>query len=164
MSVLEELRPFFRVCQCVSFFPFRMEIDKKTKTFQRFSFSWRYPITWWFFIISVTQMISYYIIFSSVVISRDVEELSVIIKTSIKVMGTIYLLILLSSRYWVTFRLSTLNQAIELMHRIEQSLSENPKCKHTIKIRMFIAFVTTSIWVCMSITLFKNNVLFTYFI
>ena len=158
MSVLEELRPFFRVCQCVSFFPFRMEIDKKTKTFQRFSFSW------WFVIISVTQMISYYIIFSSVVISRDVEELSVIIKTSIKVMGTIYLLILLSSRYWVTFRLSTLNQAIELMHRIEQSLSENPKCKHTIKIRMFIAFVTTSIWVCMSITLFKNNVLFTYFI
>ena len=53
MDKLTNLRPFVWFCQLIGFIPFRMEVDSETKKFQRFSFSFRHPLTWWF---SITKL------------------------------------------------------------------------------------------------------------
>ena len=53
MEELTNLRPFVWFCQFSGFIPFRMEIDPETKKFQRFSFSFRHPLTWWFAFVKI---------------------------------------------------------------------------------------------------------------
>jgi len=49
MKGLEELRPFIWLCQLSGFFPYRMEVDRVTKRFKRFTFSFSHPVTIWYF-------------------------------------------------------------------------------------------------------------------
>ena len=56
MEELTNLRPFVWFCQFSGFIPFRMEIDPETKKFQRFSFSFRHPLTWWFAFVKIMSL------------------------------------------------------------------------------------------------------------
>lgn len=59
--VVEELRPLLRLCQFVGLTPFRIEYDSKTGRFQRFSFSLKYPVTWWYTLLFLSVIGSIYI-------------------------------------------------------------------------------------------------------
>lgn len=61
--VLEELpvRPFLRLCQFVGLIPYRIEFHPKTNRFQRFSFSFKYPITWWYTLLFLSVICAIYI-------------------------------------------------------------------------------------------------------
>lgn len=49
MRVFLQLRPFVWFCQFFGIIPFFMVIDDSpAKTFKKFSFSLRHPVTWWF--------------------------------------------------------------------------------------------------------------------
>lgn len=43
------------MCQFFGLFPFFMETNPQTKQFDKFSFSWKQPVTWWFVFILVGQ-------------------------------------------------------------------------------------------------------------
>ncbi len=150
MSALEQIRPFFRFCQCVGFFPFRMEINRRTRRFQQFSFSWRFPITWWFVELALLHLIVYYFVYTTILASSEVNALPLIIYGALTTAGAIYILVLLTSRYWVTFRLSALCRAIELVHQIEKHLKEHPDCKCTIKRRIAVGLICSVFWVFIS--------------
>ena len=149
MSALEELRPFFRFCQLVGFLPFRMEIDKRTRRFQQFSFSWRNPITWWCVALSLIQLILCYFTLSPTLGDPELIKLPTIINISLSISGIIYFLVELSSRYWLAARFSALRNAIQLMRQVEQNLEEHPDCKCTIKRRMIVGLVSTFLFVAL---------------
>jgi hypothetical protein len=51
MAGLEHLRWLVWFCNVTGVLPFRMENDRKTKKFERFTFSWCHLVTWWFIMI-----------------------------------------------------------------------------------------------------------------
>ena len=56
--MLVKLQPFVYYCQFVGLIPFVMETDEfPMKKFRKFSFSLRYPVTWWFFFLCISQLI-----------------------------------------------------------------------------------------------------------
>ena len=147
MSALEEMRPFVRFCQFVGFFPFRMEIDRRTEKFRQFSFSWRYPITWWFVELALIHVVSYFLIYTNILKSSEADKLPLIIYASLTTSGAIYFCVLLSARYWITFRLSSLRRVIELVRQIEIRLREHPDCNSTMKRRIIVGLTCTFFWV-----------------
>ncbi len=147
MSGLERIRPFFRLCQCVGFIPFRMETDNLTGRFQRFTFSWRYSIVWWFVMISFIQFVCYYFIVRSFFNNSELKEMPVTVYVPLTASTNIYFLTVVSARFWITIRFSALCKAIELMRRLELSLKDNPDCKCTINRRLTVGLIVTVVWV-----------------
>lgn len=147
MSAIEQMRPFFRFCQAVGFFPFRMEIDKRTRKFQELSFSWRYPITWWFSALTLIQLFTSYFTMSPVLKDQELNKLPTTIHVSVSTSGVIYFLVVLSSRFWITLRFPTLRNALRRMQQVEQSIEEHPDCRCTIKRRMIVGFICIFLWV-----------------
>ena len=45
-----------RWCQVIGLSPFRMEKDPQTGRFQRFAFSWRHPLAWWWLALKATYL------------------------------------------------------------------------------------------------------------
>ena len=147
MSALEEMRPFFRFCQFFGYLPFRMEIDKETRRFQRFSFSWRNPITWWWVAFSLIQLILCYFFVPPFLEDPELIKLPTTISISLSITGVLYLFAELSSRYFLALRFSALHNAIQLMQQVEQNLEEHPDCKCTIRRRMTIGLVSGFLFV-----------------
>ena len=146
MSALEQMRPFFRLCQCVGFFPFRMEIDKRTKKFQQFSFSWRYPITWWFVTLILAQFFMFFVMMNDASKSFR-KDLPITISISLLGSSFIFIILINSARFWVTLRLKTLLQVIQQLQIIEKSLREHYDRQCNIKLRTVIGCICTFIWV-----------------
>ncbi len=147
MSVLERMRLFFRFCQAVGFFPFRMEIDKQSKQFKEFTFSWRYPITWWFSALTLIQLITSYFTISPVLQDQELNKLPSTLNVSMSISGVIFFLVVLSSRFWITLRFYTLQNALRWMQQVEQNIEEHPDCRCTIKIRTIVGFICIFLWV-----------------
>ena len=149
MSALEQMRPFFRLCQFVGFFPFRVKIDERTGKFRQFSFSWRNPVTWWYSALSLSQFIVFPVFISALQDENQSSiKLPLTISMSLELSNIIYCLLLFSARFWVTFFFKTLRQAIIHMHIVEQFLGEHTHCcRCTIKLRIFIGIISIFIWV-----------------
>ena len=56
MGGLENLRLFIWFSQLCGFIPFRMQINAETKKFERFLFSFRHPLTWWFLFLKTVSL------------------------------------------------------------------------------------------------------------
>ena len=56
MCVLNDLVPFFRFAQFVGLFPFNIKKNSLNGQFERFDFSWRHLITFWFCLVLVVQV------------------------------------------------------------------------------------------------------------
>ncbi len=154
MSALEKMRSFFRLCQCAGLFPFRMEINKQSGKFEQFSFSWRYPVTWWYITLAFSQLIMFYFMMSATLImsTEKQENLPIIIYISITGSSAIFLLIVISVRFWITFHFAALRQAINHLKLVEQSLTNHSDYHHcTIKIRIVIGCICTLFWVSMHV-------------
>ena len=138
MSALEKLRPFFRVCQCVGIFSNRIENERKTRRLMQFSFSWRYPIVWWFTALAFIHLTICYFILTPVLSDPELNQLPTTISVSLSITGVVYYLVELSSRYWLALRFSAVRKAIKLMRQVEENLEECQDCKCTIRRRMTI--------------------------
>ncbi|EFX66300.1 hypothetical protein DAPPUDRAFT_116535 [Daphnia pulex] len=58
MRVFLQLRPFVWFCQFFGIIPFYMVIDDSpAKTFEKFSFSLRHPVTWWFSFLFISLIV-----------------------------------------------------------------------------------------------------------
>ncbi len=155
MSALEQMRPFFRLCQCVGFFPFRIDIDQQTGKFQQFSFSWRNPVAWWYVALFLSQFFVFFMLLMTVLQETETNphsgiELPLTISMSLGLSHIIYCLLIFSARLWVTFCFTTLRQAIQQMQIVEQLLGEHPHahcCRCTVRIRIFIGIIFIFLWV-----------------
>lgn len=56
MSALEQLQPFFSLCQACGMIPYTIEYDSDTGKLIEFAFSFKHFITWWFVFVSVLQL------------------------------------------------------------------------------------------------------------
>jgi amino acid transporter len=54
---LERLNILFFLINATGMLPYRMILDKKKKRFERFDIGWRHPVTWWFVVVLITQLI-----------------------------------------------------------------------------------------------------------
>lgn len=155
MSGLDDLLPFFRFCQLVGFFPFRMEFEESNNNRQltHFSFSWSYPITWWFVVIALVNYITYLLLLSVLIKTPELLSLPPVVNVTVMTVIFLYFLLLLSARYWITIRFSTFRKAIEFMRLAEHNLANSFSRyeKNSIKLRTYIGIVGTLLWVCYTI-------------
>lgn len=137
MSTLEKLRSFFRLCQFLGFLPFRMNIDDETGKFQGFSYSWKYPITWWYIVTSIASIVFFVFLLEVLFKSSDIDDLPFIIKITTKTDIVLNFVLIISTRYWLIFKHRALANAIEFMKKIETNLERDsyPNCKNGIKFR-----------------------------
>ncbi|EFX75779.1 hypothetical protein DAPPUDRAFT_323020 [Daphnia pulex] len=54
---LERLNILFFLINATGMLPYRMMLDKKKKRFERFDIGWRHPVTWWFVVVLIIQLI-----------------------------------------------------------------------------------------------------------
>ena len=147
MSTLEHLRSFFRLCQFSGFPPFRLELNDKTGEFQQISYSWKYPITWYFIAISITSTTDLVFLANALFNTTEFDHLPLVFKITTKTVAILYIALIVMSRYWFVFKLQTLRNSIELTKKIEtyekQVRAETFKLKNTIKIRFLVGVIIT---------------------
>ena len=142
MSCLDKLRYFFRLCQFIGILPFRMDDDKITGRFKKFSYSWKYPISWWHITTSVASIISAVLILEETFKNSDIEDLPLIVKITIKTIITLYVVLILLSRYILLFKFHTLCKAIQFMQRIETYITvDHPKNRNNIQLRTILGLI-----------------------
>lgn len=147
MSGLEQMRIFFRICQCTGLFPFRLELADRTKSVFNISFSWKYPITWWFITTIGVQVLMFYLILSPTAKAAHVN-LPTILFVSITLSGAISFLTLITVRFWISPHFSSFFKAIELISKIERYLLSVPlRSKCTVTIRTVLGAISYCVMV-----------------
>ena len=133
MSIaMGELRPFLRLCQFVGLLPFRIEFEQKTNRFKRFSFSLKYPITWWYTLLFLSIIGTLYLNWvtsPSTKIMSDQNTLSgsssMSMKTAIGLISIVTYgalnLVGIGARF-VYLRYSTIKKMLDYMQQVEIGL------------------------------------------
>ena len=151
MSRLEQLRPLFRLCQFTGMLPFRLESEGKLARLDNFTYSWKYPITWYFITTTIISVAIYAYFVCILFNSEEFYNLPLVIKTTTETVALLYISLILSSRFWLAFKLSTLRKAIELMQKIESNQQTNANRidsnNSTIKVRFILGAVIIFVWV-----------------
>ena len=141
MDKLTNLRPFVWFCQLIGFIPFRMELDSETKKFQRFSFSLRHPLTWWFTITKLSNCV-----FICIAVYTSISSFSKLNAEWSSKKGICFISMLIFYVLVIVIiqlalvRCSHLRKAIELIVRAEgtfKSVSKMADRKNTVTQRTF---------------------------
>ena len=56
MLIFETLRPFVTFFQGCGFIPFALKIEQRPEKFAKFTFSFKYLVTWWYLLQLITQL------------------------------------------------------------------------------------------------------------
>lgn len=127
MSALEQLRPFFSLCQATGFIPFFMKTDKHSKRLISFVFSCSSLVTWWFILITILQVgfpiVTIQLIINGI-LSTD-EETPVTVKFLIIVTFCCYMIQLVTARYVILRHYSRLRNAVQLALQLEELFQTN---------------------------------------
>lgn len=152
MEGLAKLTSFVRYCQLCGFSPFRIQIDPQTRKFQQFTYSFRHPVTWWFFLVKIIFLGGLAAIFYSVksasILSENKEEATHFDLLNISVVlfcTTIFIIVQLN-----ILNYSTLAEAIEYIKKADQildSISSATLCKDSIIRRTLAGIVFSFSWV-----------------
>ena len=152
MEGLAKLTSFVRYCQLCGFSPFRIQIDPQTRKFQQFTYSFRHPVTWWFFLVKIIFLGGLAAIFYSVksasILSENKEEATHLDLLNISVVlfcTTIFIIVQLN-----ILNYSTLAEAIEYIKKADQildSISSATLCKDSIIRRTLAGIVFSFSWV-----------------
>ena len=124
MEGLAKIGPFVRICQLIGFIPFRMEIDPQTKTFRRFTFSMRDPLTWWFIVLKIFALGAlcfslYAILFSSPIDPMPNDEAVKFVSSVCQPIITIASMFI---EQFFMIRYSNLGNAIEFIKKADETL------------------------------------------
>ena len=126
MEGLAKIGPFVQICQLIGFIPFRMEIDPQTKTFRRFTFSMRDPLTWWFIVLKIFALgalsFSLYTTLFSSPIDPMLKDEAVSLKEISFVCQTIIAIAFDFTLQFVMIRYSNLGNAIEFIKKADETL------------------------------------------
>ena len=145
MDKLTNLRPFVRLCQLIGFIPFRMEVDSETKKFQRFSFSFRHPLTWWFIITKLSNCVSFCIgVYISISIFSKLNAEWSSKKGICFISSSMFQCLVIVIIQLALVRCSYLRKAIELIVRAEgtfKSVSKMAEHKNTVTQRTFFGLL-----------------------
>ena len=141
MSALEQMRPFFRFCQFVGFFPIsygnrqaNWEISKVFILVAKLGY----------LVVYITLALSPFIVIgTSINVPQQSAKLPITVTMSVMGSDITYSLLLFSARFWMTLCFTALRRAIVQIHIIEQSLMDYPvpDCRCTIKIRIFVGLI-----------------------
>ena len=152
MENLQHLRPFVWFCHLSGFIPFRMRIDPETK-FQRFTFSFRHPLTWWFFVSKIIFLVFLYVFLNSMLptllLTLNAKEIS--LRALSFQSQVIFQIGILTTIQCIVLRCSHLRKAIELIQKADETLKSLP---HTV-VQKDTVIRRTLIGVVASITLVK---------
>ncbi len=152
MGVFEQLRPFVFLCQFSGFTPFRMLFHPETKRFQRFVFSCRHPLTCWFILRIIFQIIipfwKIYFYFHNISVTAGFDDNLPIAIYAFTIVAIIFHgLELLLSRY-ISLYFSAFRRALERIQHINAVLVELPeKCKLTLSRRIVAGMICITIGV-----------------
>ena len=142
------VRFFFRFCQLAGFLPFRIVIDSRTGLFTKFSHSWRYSVTWWSVLMAIINYLSHFPLLIVLYEQVSLNSSPAIVHATQMTVGGFSFLVFTSSRFWLTFHLSTLNKAIRHMQKAEIALSDVKfKLNTTLDLRVAAGSVGILIWV-----------------
>ncbi len=145
MSTLNALRPFVRLCQIIGLIPYTMELDPETKSFQRFSFSFKSFPARWYSIVLVTQICGLVVGGATLKnyyqsdIYTDMHLPIVIVLLQGATSFTLFLILII--KRGVVFCYRPLRRVVELLVEVDRHLRDLPECKNTILMRTIIGFL-----------------------
>lgn len=145
MSVFEQLQPFVSLCQACGFVPYTIKRNSTSGKFERFTFSFKNVITWWFLLVLAYQIFG---VSTVGYLSGDIQDIlstdrtiptTLIILTGIS--SSLFLAQLLPSR-WIALHHRHLTNAVEAIQRVERLFGEEFITEHasSIPIRFVIGF------------------------
>ncbi|XP_045026258.1 uncharacterized protein LOC116915416 [Daphnia magna] len=145
MSVFEQLQPFVSLCQACGFVPYTIKRNSTSGKFERFTFSFKNVITWWFLLVLAYQIFG---VSTVGFLSGDLQDMlstdriiptTLIILTGIS--SSLFLAQLLPSR-WIALHHRRLTNAVEAIQRVERLLGEEFITEHasSIPIRFVVGF------------------------
>jgi hypothetical protein len=151
MSVFEQLHPFVSLFQACGMIPYTIERNLATQKFAKFTFSFKHRTTWWFVLISISQVLCIVAMGCS---SNNVGEslstdktmpVTVLILFSVTHMSRIAELLL--SRC-IVLRFHRLRNAVEAVQEVESLFGEKYLAQHnrnSITARFIIGFILVNI-------------------
>ena len=154
MKGLAKLRPFVGFCQFVGFIPYHMEINEETRTLKRFSFSWRCPLTWWYFTLQIAGLAAtgftyqqIFRIFSTRIFNNVLYENHDTITKWYFVVTGLKTLDFIIVRFFI-IRFNQLNKAVELLKKIDETLPARWRThEDTVTLRVYIGIASMIILV-----------------
>jgi hypothetical protein len=126
MSVFERLRPFVSLCHACGFFPYAIENNSNTKNFERFTFSFKNLTTWWFFLISISQLaffIGLVYLFWKQVVKFNEENMPITMSILFVINWFFVIAEFLSSRRMI-LHYRKLRNAVEAVQEVERLFGE----------------------------------------
>lgn len=152
MAILETLRPFFRLCQLSGFIPYRMEFVGETggsnKTC-RFSFSFKYPITWWYIFLCLAHLGGFfYLTIQTLGINTTVEENGnpLLLKAASDISIVTSHIVYFGTRF-ICLRYSLLSQILRLFQQVDYEMSKFVQSQLNISRKVVLRIIVASLGV-----------------
>ena len=161
MAGLERLRWLVWFCNVTGVLPFRMEIDSKTKKFERFAFSWCHFVTWWFILIVSIYILIIVLFFK---IFLDVYYSFTDNQSTLTTFSMFLFMITNSATHLcpriLIFQYRNLQKASDYIKKVDQLISKVGKWPCTSKRRIIIGmlpiFITVTLYFAYAFQ-FKNK-------
>ena len=121
---VERLQLFVRFCNVCGLFPFRMVLNQELRLFKRFDGHWRHPANWWFaFLLIVHFMFLFMFALTGFsMLLSDTDHVLTYVHLVVLVMYLSDIIVLISTPRIFLFHIRHLESAIEILHRIDQTL------------------------------------------
>ena len=149
MAGLERFRGLVLWGNVAGFLPFRMELDRDSGKFRRFTFSWRDPLVYWHIILFVLQ--TFLVVYLELTSKRTqyLASLNPNLQITYHVMRH-YLTVLSYVPYLLLYRWKDLQTAVKYAIKFDRMMSDvtHKPCK--MKRRIFIGVILLTAYVCQS--------------
>ena len=136
MTGLAELYPFVRFCQVCGFCPFQMEIHPETKEFQRFTFSYLHPVTFWFISMQIFPIILNLLSFKAISMADNTPHLIYFMDYIMKIFycGSFLLI------YSIPVRYRHIQKAAQFIQQLDESIEITTRKSINVNRHIWIGF------------------------
>ena len=139
---------FVGLSQFVGFLPFRIVIDSRNGQTKGISRSWRYSITWWSILMAIINYSTHFLVVDALHKITPKTSSSTLVQTTLTSVFGFCFLVFTSSRFWLAFRFSSLNQAFHHMRKVELALSdERREFRKALNLRVLTGSILMFLWV-----------------
>ena len=140
---LERLNVLFFLINAAGLLPYRMILDKRNKRFERFDIAWCHPVTWWFVVVLIIQLIyTPYITVVTVMveISKSNENKSIIYVMAMVLWLVCYGIVKLIPAI-LLFRVGKLITVLTDLKKVDQILNKIPDKRCNSRQRTVVGFL-----------------------
>jgi len=142
MADLERLRWLVWFINFCGMAPFRLEVDRKSKKFDRLAFSFCHPVTWWFVVVLISQITMFALMAKTSTVSfyqLIANESTLTICTL--VLQSISLSIIFVTPRMVPFYYKHLAKAFAYIKKVDDFIGQTGNWPCTSKRRILIGFI-----------------------